>query len=378
MALTVIQGADLSSRNTFGMRVSCRRLVEYGTEQDLRDYLAALPSEEPLFHIGGGSNLLFTKDFPGTVLHSCIKFIESLEGAAGEGSGGCCTPPGENSGLLKKASPDISATPATGEVLLRVGAGVVWDDLCAWCAERGLWGTENLSLIPGEVGAAAVQNIGAYGREVKDLIVRVECIDLKTGEKVVLENGDCRYGYRDSAFKNELKGKYAVTAVVLKVSEEYSPELDYGHVREAVIREYGSDEKLTPMMVRKVIIDTRKGKLPEPSEVGSAGSFFRNPYITENQYRTVESVAEREGLGPVPHFPVEGGLVKVQAAWMIDKCGWKGVRRGNAGVWDTQPLVLVNATGKASPDEILGLENEIIASVKNLFGVTLVPEVEHI
>ena len=377
MALTVTLNADLSSRNTFGMRVKCGRLVEYDTEEDLLGFLSTVSPDAPIFHMGGGSNLLFTKDFPGTILHSDIKFIEVVPAVNSVTGEECPRSQGTRGNARSDTSSPVSRLANPG-VFLRVGAGVVWDDLCAWCAEKGLWGPENLSLIPGEVGAAAVQNIGAYGREVKDLIVRVECVELATGAKAVFDNASCRYDYRESVFKKELKGKYAVTAVVLKVTGEYSPELDYGHVREAMVKEYGTDEGLTPAMVRKVIIDVRKGKLPDPSEVGSAGSFFRNPYVPEDRYEAIEAVALKDGLGPVPHFPVGDSLVKVPAAWMIDKCGWKGFRRGNAGVWDTQPLVLVNATGQASPSEILSLENEIIASVRERFGVTLVPEVEHI
>ena len=337
---------DLREWNTFRMEVRAAALLEYDSEAELSSLLsdARFASELPLplLHIGGGSNLLFTGDFPGTILHSRIRFIEPLE-----------------------------------EDRVRVGAGIVWDDFCAWAAGEGFWGPENLSLIPGEVGAAAVQNIGAYGREVCEIIDTVECFDTLQHRKVSFRAEECGYGYRESKFKGEWKGRYVVTAVVFRLSRAYAPVLDYGHVRAAMEKACGP-EPYTPEQVREVVIAIRKDKLPEPSEVGSAGSFFRNPFVLPEQYARVEAVAKAEDLGPVPHFVMEDGLVKIPAAWLIDKCGWKGRRRGNAGVWPVQPLVLVNATGTASPEEILALEEAVIASVRERFGILLRPEVEHI
>ena len=341
---------NLKDRNTFGMEVRAAALLEYDSEVELTALLGdgrfagELPL--PLLHIGGGSNLLFTGDFPGTVLHSRIRFIE----------------PGQ---------PDGDMIP------VRVGAGVVWDVFCAWAAAEGLWGPENLSLIPGECGASAVQNIGAYGREVCELIRTVECFDLQRLTKVVFRAADCAYGYRDSKFKGEWKGRYILTAVTYNLSRAYTPVLDYGHVRGAMEAACGVGP-YAPQQVRDTIIAIRKDKLPDPAEAGSAGSFFRNPFVLPEQYRRVEQIAADEGLGPVPHFLTEDGLVKIPAAWLIDKCGWKGVRRGNALVWPVQPLVLVNATGEASPREILDLEAAIVDSVRRRFGITLRPEVEHI
>ena len=341
---------NLRPWNTFAMEVCAAALLEYDSEAELAALLAdgrfagELPL--PLLHIGGGSNLLFTGDFPGTVLHSRIRFVE-----AGEAEG------------------DI--------VPVRVGAGVVWDEFCRWAAEQHLWGPENLSLIPGEAGAAAVQNIGAYGREVCELIRTVECFDLQRLEKVIFRPQECAYGYRESRFKGEWKGRYVVTAVVFNLSRACRPVLDYGHVRQAVEAAFGAGP-FTPQQVRDTIISIRRDKLPDPSEAGSAGSFFRNPFVLPEQYSRVAQIAAEESLGPVPHFLTPDGLVKIPAAWLIDKCGWKGVRRGNAQVWPTQPLVLVNATGTAAPQEILDLENAVIESVRSRFGITLRPEVEHI
>ena len=331
--------------NTFGMKVKARCFMEYDSVADLVD----IEFEElarPVLHIGGGSNLLFTDDFKGTVLHSKINFIEILE----DGS----------------------------DVLVSVGAGVVFDDFCAWAAKEGLWGVENLSYIPGEVGASAVQNIGAYGVEVKDVIRTVYCYDTVEEEFVKFDVEECEYGYRDSVFKDpEVKGRYVVTHVVFALSRTPQPRLDYGHLRDAVMT---AGSELTPALIRRVIIKIRKEKLPEPSVMGSAGSFFKNPVITAEHFARMEAAAKAE-LGSdykVPHYDLPDGTVKVPAAWMIEQCGWKGRRSGGAAVYDKQPLVIVNYTGDAYPEEIVGLERRIIASVKSKFDIDLHPEVEHI
>ena len=263
---------------------------------------------------------------------------------------------------------------------MSVGAGVVFDDFCEWAANEGLWGVENLSYIPGEVGASAVQNIGAYGVEVKDVIRRVYCYDTLDEEFVSFGVDECEYGYRDSAFKDpEIKGRYIVTHVVFALSREPRPCLDYGHLKSAVEAVAASDT-LTPALIRKVIIKTRKEKLPDPSVMGSAGSFFKNPVISAEHFNKIEQAAKAESGADynVPHYDLPDGTVKVPAAWMIERCGWKGRRSGGAAVYDKQPLVIVNYTGEAYPEEIIGLERRIISSVKDKFGVELHPEVEHI
>ena len=337
---------DLTKMNTFGMKVKARCFIEYDSVADLVD----IEFEElarPVLHIGGGSNLLFTDDFKGTVLHSKIDFIEILD----EGP----------------------------EVLVSVGAGVVFDDFCAWAAKEGLWGVENLSYIPGEVGASAVQNIGAYGVEVKDVIRRVYCYDTVEEEFVNFSVEECGYGYRDSIFKDpEVKGRYIVTHVVFALSRVPQPKLEYGHLKDAFAEVASSS--LTPDLIRKTIIKIRKEKLPEPSVKGSAGSFFKNPVVSMADFQRIEASAKAE-LGAdymVPHYDLPDGTVKVPAAWLIEQCGWKGRRSGGAAVWEKQPLVIVNYTGEAFPEEIIGLEKRIIASVKAKFGVELHPEVEHI
>ena len=336
---------DLTKMNTFGMKVKARCFMEYDSVADLVD-IEFSELARPVLHIGGGSNLLFTDDFKGTILHSKIDFIEILEGEASD------------------------------TVLVSAGAGVVFDDFCAWAAKEGLWGVENLSYIPGEVGASAVQNIGAYGVEVKDVIHKVYCYDTVDEEFVSFGTEECAYGYRDSAFKDpEVKGRYVVTHVVFALSRTPQPKLDYGHLADAL-----AGETLTPALIRKTIIKIRKEKLPEPSVMGSAGSFFKNPVISAEHFARIEAAAKAE-LGAdckVPHYDLPDGTVKVPAAWMIEQCGWKGKRSGGAAVYDKQPLVIVNYTGNAYPEEIIGLEKRIISSVKTKFDIELHPEVEHI
>lgn len=344
--MDIIYNADLSTMNTFRMKVKAACLVHYYSIEELEEISRMEELPKPFFHIGGGSNLLLTGDFGGTVLHSKIRFIQQF--------------------------------PAKYGVAVRVGAGVPWDEFCDWCAKRDLWGPENLSLIPGETGAAAVQNIGAYGREIGDIISRVECYDMVEHTMVAFNHDDCAYGYRESFFKNEGKGRYVVTAVVMDLRNEYSPVIDYGNLKDRLVEKHGHfvvyENGLTPDMVRSSIIEIRNEKLPAVEQTGSAGSFFRNPYVPVGKYEEIVAM----GYEKVPHFDNPDGSVKIPAAWLIDQCGWKGHVEGNAGVWGKQPLVLVNVSGEAVPQEIMDLEGRIIASVQEKFGITLVPEVEHV
>ena len=357
--------------NTFGMKVKARCFMEYDSVADLVD----IEFEElarPILHIGGGSNVLFTDDFKGTILHSKINFIEILDDARSESrySGNS-----DDEGNCDCA--------ASSKVLVSVGSGVVFDDFCAWAAKEGLWGVENLSYIPGEVGASAVQNIGAYGVEVKDVIHKVYCYDTVEEEFECFDVSECEYGYRDSVFKNpDIKGRYIVTHVVFSLSRIPQPRLDYGHVKDAVMEaaSRSGEAEITPSLIRKVIIKTRKEKLPEPSVMGSAGSFFKNPVISQEHFARIAAAAKSEHgpVAKVPHYDLPDGTVKVPAAWMIEQCGWKGKRSGGAAVYEKQPLVIVNYTCEAYPEEIIGLERRVIESVKKKFGVELHPEVEHI
>ena len=399
--IRTFQHYDLRDRNTFRMKVYCRTFIEYDSEDDLQELVPALlPSPDEhiggssnsigqrgdyrglspendigggsdsignmaplkhigggsnpirntarLKHIGGGSNLLFTGDFPGTVLHSAIRHIDVI-------------------------------SDSDDEVLVRVGAGVEFDKLCEWAARRGLWGPENLSHIPGEAGAAAVQNIGAYGVEAKDIIREVRAFDLVSRKFLTFSVEECNYGYRDSFFKSpEGKDRYIITGIVFAFRRNGSPILEYGNLRETLLSRCPCP---TPSDVRETIISIRRTKLPEVGEVGSAGSFFKNPVVSREVFDNVVRVSGRDEAS-VPHYPVPvpGGepWVKIPAAWLIDQCGWKGAVRGGAGVWPSQPLVIINASGDASPEEILALEECIRMSVSDRFGIVLSPEVEHI
>ena len=342
--------------NTFRIDVSCACLIEYDSIADLLE-LETETLPKPIMHIGRGSNLLFTDDFRGTVVHSCIDLMEILD---------------RNVRIYADCSRDYGEVFGEDDVLVSAGAGTVFDELCAWTAGMGLWGLENLSLIPGEVGAAAVQNIGAYGVEVGDIVRYVYCYDLLEEEIVRFDKKILAYSYRDSVFKHEgFKGRYFVTHVVLKLSRSYRPQLDYGHVRKAV-EETG--KPVTPDLVRSVIIGIRKDKLPDPLEIGNAGSFFKNPVVSEEVF---ENIRKKYGAD-VPGFHLDDGRVKVPAAWLIEKCGWKGKKSGNVGVYDKQSLVIVNITGKAFPEEIISLERRITESVRKEFSIILEPEVEHI
>ena len=319
------------------MKVSCALYLEVESEQELLTLgWDSLP--QPVMVLGGGSNLLFTKDFPGTVLHIALRHCERSEES------------------------------------WTLGAGVVFDDFCAQAAAEGLWGPENLSLIPGECGASAVQNIGAYGVEVKDILADIRAYDRVEGRFVHIDPATCGYGYRTSKFKTEWKGRYIITAVTYRLSREPRPVLDYGGIRKALL-ERGvrvaqvSEETLTPLVIRDTIIGIRREKLPDPAVTGSAGSFFCNPVVPEEVFKSIE--------GNPPHYEVEGGI-KIPAAWLIEQCGFKGARLGGAQVYPRQPLVIVNASGNALPEEIIGLEKQVIDAVREKFGITLHPEVEHV
>ena len=323
---------DLSGKNTFGMKVSCRYMLEYDSVADLFD-IDFEEIQRPIKHIGAGSNLLFTDDFKGTILHSKVNFIEDL-----------------------------------GDGLVSVGSGVIFDDFCLWAAQNGYWGPENLSHIPGEVGAAAVQNIGAYGVEFKDIAKTIYCYDIEEEDLIHFDVSECGYAYRDSFFKNA-GGRYIITHVVFSLSKNPCPKLEYGNLKDVLV-----GKEISPQGIRNAVIEIRKAKLPEPSQMGSAGSFFKNPVVEVSDYERVVKVAERA----VPHYDLPDGKVKIPAAFLIEQCGWKGRRSGNVAVYEKQPLVIVNYTGKALPEEVIALENKIRVSVREKFGIELMPEVEHI
>lgn len=327
---------NLKGRNTFGMDVECRRFIEFYSEDELRQVIKSLTdADKPLFVLGGGSNVLFTKDFDGTVLHSAIK--------------------------------GHHATRMDGSVFLRCGSGETWDDVVKLCVENGLYGAENLSLIPGEVGATAVQNIGAYGVEAKDLIFKIEAIDINTGQKREFSNEECDYSYRWSKFKGEWKNQYVITFVTYKLSDTFVPRLEYGNIQSELDKRGIKTPTVTQM--RNVVKEIRKAKLPDPSVEGNAGSFFTNPIVTKSKY--VQLVNE---FGTVPHYLVDEENMKIPAGWMIEQCGWKGKLLGKVGVHSRQALVLVNKGGAEGKD-VLKLCEAIQSDVMNKFGIEIKPEV---
>ncbi len=327
---------ELSGHNTFGIHAFCRRFVEIETVEEAVAFFPTLgASDHPLLIIGGGSNLLLTADFPGTVVRSAIK--------------------------------GISAEERDGEVWLRCGSGETWDDVVALCVERGWHGAENLSLIPGDVGASAVQNIGAYGAEVKDIIQLVEAVDINTSQRVEIPVSECEYGYRDSRFKHEWRQRFFITAVTYRLTKTWQPRLDYGNIR-ASLEEKGITAP-TAAQLRQVVIDIRNAKLPDTKVEGNAGSFFVNPVVDRAKYEQL--AAEYPGM---PHYTVDDSHEKVPAGWLIEQCGWKGRTLGRAGVHHRQALVLVNKGG-ATGSEVLRLCEAVKADVMRKFGIEIHSEV---
>lgn len=337
--MIVYDNYSLLSRNTFGIDVKADKFVEYESVDELTSILQKIKRDNnPFLHIGEGSNLLFSQDFHGTILHSLIKDITITEES------------------------DCS-------VDLKVGAGVNWDNFVQYSVSKGLYGAENLSYIPGEVGASAVQNIGAYGREAKDIILNVEAIDVQSGEKRIFSNQECNYSYRHSIFKKELKNRYIITYVTYRLSKIAAFDLDYGNVhRELDIA--GCD--VTLENVRNTIIKIRREKLPDPKELGNAGSFFMNPVVGNNKFNELI-----EKYPSMPYYKMGEDGMKIPAAWLIDQCGFKGYKTGNVGVHHIQPLVLVNLGG-ADSREVMALAEKIVESVFDKFGIKIVPEVNYI
>jgi len=336
--MIIKENISLLSYNTFAIDAKADYFIEYNSVEELQTALKSeIVKSNRLLHIGGGSNLLFMKDFNGVILHSAINFI-------------------------KKVSEDADT------VMLEAGAVVNWDDFVAYTVENGWGGVENLSLIPGEVGASAVQNIGAYGVEVQDVIVKVNAVEIETGEPKIFSVEDCQYGYRESIFKKELKGKYIITSVIFKLQKQPQFKLNYQHLEAEVLK----NGDINLQNIRQTIITVRESKLPDPKIFGNAGSFFMNPVISKTHFNELQAQYPQ-----IPHYFVSETEEKVPAGWLIDQCGWKGKQIGNAGVHDKQALVLVNKGG-ATGAEIVYLAEQIQASVKSKFGIELRAEVNYI
>ena len=345
-----IRDYSLLAHNTFGIDAKCKRFLEYSSVEEAQQMVAGLTSaDQPLLILGGGSNLFLTGDYEGTVIHSAIKGIEVLD----------------NENLADAAEDEKLRNPDF--VFLNCGSGEVFDDVVAYAVEHGYHGAENLSIIPGEVGASAVQNIGAYGVEAKDIIYKVEAVEIATGKLVVFDNQDCQYSYRQSRFKHEWKDKYLVTHVIYRLSKHFVPDLDYGNIRVSLAAK--EIENPSAQQLRDVIIEIRNAKLPDPKVQGNAGSFFMNPIVEKAKYE--ELAAQYPGM---PHYTIDAEHEKIPAGWMIDQCGWKGKSLGRAGVHDKQALVLVNRGG-ATGEEIVNLCETIRKDVKLKFGIDIHPEV---
>jgi UDP-N-acetylmuramate dehydrogenase len=306
--------------------------LEYSTVDEAKVVAAILrETGDPYIIIGGGSNLLLTRDFEGIVVHSALMGVD-IDGCR-----------------------------------MTCGSGMEWDRVVEMAVEQGLYGAENLSSIPGDVGASAVQNIGAYGVEAKDLIVEVETIEIATGLLRTFSNADCQYGYRDSRFKHDWKNQFLMTHVTYALQSTFEPKLDYGNIRAELERKGISNP--TAAQLRTVIIEIRNAKLPDPKVMGNAGSFFMNPVVSREKYESL--AAQYEGM---PHYTIDSNHEKIPAGWMIEQCGWKGRSLGRAGVHDKQALVLVNRGG-ATGAEVVTLCETIRKDVREKFGIDIHPEV---
>ena len=324
---------SLRGRNSFGVDQRAARLVEFETAEDLRTFFAAgIPGRWTV--LAGGNNILFTEDYDGVLL----------------------TPTARQIALVSDDG---------DEVRLRVDAGVEWDDLVEWAVQRGLWGIENLSLIPGKAGAAPVQNIGAYGCEAKDAIRRVEMYCVETGTVLTLDAAHCGFGYRESVFKHDLKGRVIITAVEIALSHTPRPRLGYGDVEREVEARGGA----TLRNIREAICSIRRAKLPDPAVLGNAGSFFKNPVVEAPVAKRL--LAEYPDM---PHYAAPEGRVKLAAGWLIDRAGMKGYREGSVGVHERQALVLVNHGG-ATGGEVIAFARTVQAKVREKFGIEIDTEV---
>ena len=327
---------SLKEHNTFGIEARCRRFLEYADEDEARQVAAIVrDADSPYIIIGGGSNLLLTKDFDGIVVHSAIKGISMEE--------------------------------RMDYLVVVCGSGEQWDDVVAWCVERKNGSLVNLSLIPGDVGASAVQNIGAYGAEVGQFVDEIRAVDIASGEMVNIGKGQCRYGYRDSRFKHDWRNRFLITQVSYRLPKDGRLNVEYGNIRMELERR-GIAEP-TAAELRQTIIDIRNAKLPDPKVEGNAGSFFMNPVVSRQKYLELAALYEN-----MPHYDIDENHVKIPAGWMIEKCGWKGRRMGNAGVHSKQALVLVNKGG-ATGLEIVALCDAVRQDVKARFGIDIHPEV---
>lgn len=345
--MQILENYDLTKLNTFGVKAKAKLFSEIYSEEDIEELFSKeeFKKNERLF-IGGGSNILFTKDFDGIVILNKLKGIE----------------------IIKEEENDV---------YIKAMGGESWHDLVMFAVERGYWGIENMALIPGTVGATPVQNIGAYGVEIKDIFFNLEAYEIESGDpsttlgtrKKIFSKEECEFGYRDSVFKNKFKGKYFISAITLKLNKKENFNINY-----KALQQYFEKNNLIAKNskdVSEAVINIRQSKLPDPKDLGSAGSFFKNVYVDEKKFQEL-----KEKYPEMPIFE-EGELKKIPAGWLVEACGWKGKRVGNVGVYEHQALVIVNY-GEATGEEIKNLALNIIDSVKQKFDLELTPEVNFV
>jgi UDP-N-acetylmuramate dehydrogenase len=338
VSMKIIENFSLQNLNTFGISAKARFFAQFSDYQQITDLLKQFKNQKQLI-LGGGSNLLLTNDFEGIVLKNEIKGIE-----------------------LNRADEDF--------VYVRVGAGENWHQFVLTCIENDWAGVENLSLIPGTVGAAPMQNIGAYGVEIQSVIESVEALDKSSYSIRIFSNADCKFGYRESVFKNECKDQYIITHVNFRLFKRPQFNISYGAIQQT-LTEMGKQD-LSIKTISEAVCKIRSSKLPNPAEIGNAGSFFKNPEIPISQFEKMKSLYPN-----LVSYPVNEEIIKIPAAWLIEQAGWKGHRRGQIGVHTQQALVLVNYGG-GNGLEIKQLANDIQASVQEKFGILLKPEVNFI
>ncbi len=333
--MEIQKNISLKNFNSFGIDVNAKLLAAIQDTEQAKQVLNRYKDEELLI-LGGGSNVLFIKDFNGLVLHNCIHGIEVID---------------KNS----------------EEVRIKFGAGEVWHNVVLHCIEMGYAGIENLSLIPGNCGAAPMQNIGAYGVEIKDVFSSLEALHIPSGEIHNFSNSDCSFGYRESVFKNKLKGEYLILNITLKLKKKPEFNISYGAISQQLEKMEVND--LSIKAVSDAVIQIRQSKLPNPKEIGNAGSFFKNPIVSKELLKEIQ-----RSYPEVVNYPIDEEKVKLAAGWLIDQAGWKGYRKADFGVHKNQALVLVNY-GVAKGSEIYNLSEEILQSVREKYGVDLEREV---
>ncbi|TKC13231.1 UDP-N-acetylmuramate dehydrogenase [Pedobacter polaris] len=330
------ENISLKPYNTFGIDVKAKYFAEAKSEQDLAQiFNDPLSKTQKLLILGGGSNMLFTQDFDGLVIKIGIEGIE-----------------------YEVFGDKVSVT---------AGAGVIWNDLVNFCVSNDFAGIENLSLIPGTVGASPIQNIGAYGVELKDVFASCSAYEIATGKIKSFDFNDCKFGYRDSVFKNEFKNQYIITKVLFNLSKKAKLQTHYGAITTELANRHIEEPTITD--VSRVVADIRVSKLPDPKTIGNAGSFFKNPVIDKSQFE--ELIAK---FPDVVNYPAPNHKIKLAAGWLIEQCGFKGVVVGETGTWKNQALVLVNH-GKATGQEVYNFSEHIIDTIRAKFGVLLEREV---